>query len=545
MGETAGMQELMQWPKGWLVVTVMKGMHLPKTDTIGLCDPFVKVSLGEHSVKTKHVRKTLNPTWNETLELPVDAGEDVVGKFIEVHENNLEHARSIACLVVQLYDWDVTGNELIGHCYVEVYAIMERIGRPGAHGLELLLEVKDENELTVFGFDGQPTKLMVRIRFVLDEEAAQAKAAARLAQEERKRRKRMSLALEEERRLQSQIIEESLQRQMEAKERFLAQLQRESMMGGDVFACGGGAFGQTGLGHILEVITPALIRYEALPCTDMAAGVVHSLFINEEGNVLSCGSGEWGQLGLVQPGVSTSEEQDLGDEDFVYEQLVPREIHFHPPLFGSGSLKIVQVAAGARHTMMLSECGIVFSCGDGRYGALGYEEASQRMPRRVDKIAGCGKSVSAGSYHSLILTDDGLVSSCGTGNVGQLGDLLEIETSGGEEERGEAAMMRAEPQVIPGCSNIIFITSGAFHNLVIDREGQVFAFGSGGHGRLGIGEEVEKVLRPIKVCGLDSSVIMASAGDYHSLFLTGKQEVFATGSNQFGQLGLAGRGDTC
>eukprot|EP00960_Hanusia_phi_P068559 766877-Hanusia_phi.AAC.1 len=45
---------------------------------------------------------------------------------------------------------------------------------------------------------------------------------------------------------------------------------------------------------------------------------------------------------------------------------------------------------------------------------------------------------------------DGLVSSCGTGNVGQLGDLLEIETSGGEEERGEAAMMRAEPQVIPG-----------------------------------------------------------------------------------------------
>eukprot|EP00960_Hanusia_phi_P068560 766877-Hanusia_phi.AAC.2 len=141
-------------------------------------------------------------------------------------------------------------------------------------------------------------------------------------------------------------------------------------MGGDVFACGGGAFGQTGLGHILEVCLSNLFLENLIACWQLVGvwtqgfivilrfgtGVVHSLFINEEGNVLSCGSGEWGQLGLVQPGVSTSEEQDLGDEDFVYEQLVPREIHFHPPLFGSGSLKIVQVAAGARWSPGIHGC---------------------------------------------------------------------------------------------------------------------------------------------------------------------------------------------
>lgn len=179
-------------------------------------------------------------------------GEDVIGKYMQLSEKSLADARRTACLSVQLYDWDVTGSELIGQCTIELYALMEKISRPGAPGVELVLEVRDENEQIVLGFDGQRTKLLVRFRFVLDEAAAKVKAAARLAREERERRRRLALALEEERRLQSQIIEENLQRQLEAKEKFLAQLQRESMVGGDVFACGGGNFGQTGLGHTQE-----------------------------------------------------------------------------------------------------------------------------------------------------------------------------------------------------------------------------------------------------------------------------------------------------
>ena len=49
-------------------------------------------------------------------------------------------------------------------------------------------------------------------------------------------------------------------------------------------------------------------------------GVVHSLFINENGAALSCGSGEWGQLGLLQPGVS-DEDREMEDKDFVCEQV--------------------------------------------------------------------------------------------------------------------------------------------------------------------------------------------------------------------------------
>lgn len=60
-----------------------------QTDTIGLCDPFVRISLGEHSLKTRHVRKTLNPTWNEVLELPVD----------DVRRSELEHDGSLVMQV--------------------------------------------------------------------------------------------------------------------------------------------------------------------------------------------------------------------------------------------------------------------------------------------------------------------------------------------------------------------------------------------------------------------------------------------------------------
>ncbi|EKX43856.1 hypothetical protein GUITHDRAFT_110306 [Guillardia theta CCMP2712] len=474
MKELNEIQELMGWPKGLLVMTVIKGTHLPKTDTIGLCDPFVTISLGEHSLKTRHVRKTLNPTWNEVLELPVDDGEEIIGKYMQLSEKSLADARRTACLSVQLYDWDVTGSELIGQCTIELYALMEKISRPDR-----------------LGFDGQRTKLLVRFRFVLDEAAAKVKAAARLAREERERRRRLALALEEERRLQSQIIEENLQRQLEAKEKFLAQLQRESM-----------------------VCTPALIRYESLPCTAVAAGVGHSLFINENGAVLSCGSGEWGQLGLLQPGVS-DEDREMEDEDFVYEQLVSREIHFHPSLFGNGQIKIVQVAAGARHSMLLSDCGMVLSCGDGRYGALGYDERVQRTPRRFAAVGCC--------FHAKEIDN---VWHCWQG--GQ--DLRAWE----EREHGSVPQSDLDGRCVS--LNVLLA-------MLRVCEQTVYAFGSGGHGRLGLGEETDKILQPTRIHGLLSySVMMASAGDYHSLFLTSEQEVFATGSNQFGQLGLAWTG---
>ena len=52
---------------GRLRVKVLAGRNLPSGDINGSSDPYVKVSLGSVTFKTKTIKHTLNPYWNETF----------------------------------------------------------------------------------------------------------------------------------------------------------------------------------------------------------------------------------------------------------------------------------------------------------------------------------------------------------------------------------------------------------------------------------------------------------------------------------------------
>ncbi|KAK2661260.1 hypothetical protein Ddye_007793 [Dipteronia dyeriana] len=91
----------------------------------------------------------------------------------------------------------------------------------------------------------------------------------------------------------------------------------------------------------------------------------------------------------------------------------------HP---GNLRRKIVAIAAGEAHTLALSGDGSVYSWGRGMFGRLGTgSESDELFPVRV-KLDNSGKSedeklkfvgIAAGAYHSLALTDDGSVWSWG------------------------------------------------------------------------------------------------------------------------------------
>lgn len=76
---------------GELTVELLRGENLPAADRSGYSDPYVELYLNTDSeffLRSKKVKRTLNPTWNETLSV------DVFNRFDSV-------------LTVKVWDWDM------------------------------------------------------------------------------------------------------------------------------------------------------------------------------------------------------------------------------------------------------------------------------------------------------------------------------------------------------------------------------------------------------------------------------------------------------
>ena len=63
-----------------------------------------------------------------------------------------------------------------------------------------------------------------------------------------------------------------------------------------VWSCGNNPFGELGLGHSTNKLTPEKINLP--PIISISAGGNFSLFVDANGSVWSCGYNQYGQLGL-------------------------------------------------------------------------------------------------------------------------------------------------------------------------------------------------------------------------------------------------------
>ena len=101
------------------------------------------------------------------------------------------------------------------------------------------------------------------------------------------------------------------------------------------------------------------------------------LFLTSTGQVFACGAGGFGRLGLNgRLGVS-----------------VPRLIE------GLGSVRVVQVSAGASHSAFVTEEGAAFTCGDDSCGWV-YLDTSPRRNRIWCTAAGCGNRNRVKRHHA-------------------------------------------------------------------------------------------------------------------------------------------------
>ncbi|KAL0210580.1 hypothetical protein RCL1_005016 [Eukaryota sp. TZLM3-RCL] len=130
-------------------------------------------------------------------------------------------------------------------------------------------------------------------------------------------------------------------------------------------------------------------------------------------------------------------------------------------------------------------------------------------------------SLSAGAEHSSALLSDGRIKTWGYGLDGRLGH--------GDEDN------RLSPVTVDGIVDAIAISCGHYHSLVLIKTGHVVAFGSNSNGQIG-GSVFPHFLKPTPITQL-SDIISVSTGSFHSIALKKDGTVWTWGSNTYRQLG--------
>eukprot|EP00958_Prasinococcus_capsulatus_P002289 scaffold206_cov400-Prasinococcus_capsulatus_cf.AAC.7 len=261
----------------------------------------------------------------------------------------------------------------------------------------------------------------------------------------------------------------------------------------------------------------------------VSCGGAHSAFVTSEGALLTVGLNDFGQLGRTtdpQEALRVARVDDLAGE------------------------KIVSVAAGHYHTLCVTSEGQVWSFGCNGKGQLGQDdrfgkrETRTPMPvrgmgdARVVKVAASLSSVAAGADHSLALTEDGAVYSWGSSADGRLGH--------GEQRSFFKALFASDVQPIPRRIRplqgvrVVDIAAGHLHSAVVDDQGLVYTFGSGRFWQLGHGTDRDSD-KPQPVQELVQCTRVACGG-LHTLALDRFGRVWAWGANQSGCLGVTNDG---
>lgn len=361
--------------------------------------------------------------------------------------------------------------------------------------------------------------------------------------------------------------------------------------GSGVASWGVGKRGQLGHGKRDDVPAPKLliggIGY-GIRIVQVAAGgglvrVAHSLLLTSNGKVLSFGSGQYGALGH---GYSAAKQLP----DILRPQHIEALSH----------KRCICVSAGELHSAAVTVDGDVYTWGDGFCGQLGLgDKRPQVLPQQVE--AGgledeCVLSISCGSRHTLAVTEEGEVFSWGLGHWGALGrsftpfeyDADAAVVGFGTVEGDEEGVAAPEPQQQPAqpqqqeapaevdqgdfnaelrahldlisnltlddSSNQCFpmlieslnltkavgVSAGHRHSLVLDANGQVYAFGAGRSGCLGAGDN-EAQMYPVLISEFVNEnvrIMRISAGVDISMAVSTTGQAYGWGSMKGGRTGL-------
>lgn len=250
----------------------------------------------------------------------------------------------------------------------------------------------------------------------------------------------------------------------------------------------------------------------------IATGEDHTVILDEQGYVLTCGNNAAGPLGT-----------GVRSDEFAFQRLTGTYDQFGPAR---------QVSAAMSWTAIVTDAGDLLTCGMNVSGQLGLgDEEDRDVPTRValDRV----RMVACADSFAAALTDDGAVYTFGDGVHGELGH-------GGVPAEG----LRT-PTRIPGLAfnheTIVMVAVGKFHALALSEAGHVYAWGESYNGGLGLGDTGHNENEPQRIDpvhfpqGTADRVVFIAANQDYSAAVTLAGELYTWGSGRFGK---TGHGDT-
>ncbi|KAL3631518.1 hypothetical protein CASFOL_024502 [Castilleja foliolosa] len=291
---------------------------------------------------------------------------------------------------------------------------------------------------------------------------------------------------------------------------------------GSLWVWGKSKRGQLGLGNnISEAVSPS--RVEALlghKIAKVSLGWGHALALTEGGKVFGWGyyaDGRLGKMGksLEASPLDSSEKSNLIEaaEKLVLEAIEKENdmpIIWEPTIIEElCDVEVVDVACGLDHSLVLCRDGTILSGGSNVYGQLG--RIKDDLGLHVVDMSFRPISVSSGLGHSLAIckntsSENGTsVLTWGWNQSSQLG------RDGPENV----------PEVVCGLfdETPVSVCGGRVHSIVVTDKGEVWSWGCGRNGRLGLGSSVDEGEPMVIECFEGCKVLQAVAGFDHNLVL--------------------------
>jgi len=285
-----------------------------------------------------------------------------------------------------------------------------------------------------------------------------------------------------------------------------------------LYSWGANSYGQLGLGTKSEQeVEPKEVCLDNTGLkvdniVSIVGGAGHTLILDNNGHVYSCGWNSKGQLGC--------------SDDTLKFELIDILKEF----------KIVQISCGWDFSAAVSECGKLFVWGNNQYTQLGLSKSitCTGIPSRLQvsqKLATGFRQISCGLRHMAVITKENGLLVAGTGSKGQLG------LGDNYDDNSYLSICK-----VPDLEDIKSIATGQHHTLALKTDGTVLAWGDNKYGQIGLNLDVPNGLVPSSIL-VDETLEEVHAGWTHSAALTNNGEIYIWGRNAYGQLGSQ-KGDT-
>ncbi|MCL2608264.1 MAG: putative Ig domain-containing protein, partial [Methanomassiliicoccaceae archaeon] len=268
---------------------------------------------------------------------------------------------------------------------------------------------------------------------------------------------------------------------------------------GTLWGWGDNEAGQIGLGPDIKITSiPARVG-DADDWICVSAGSYFTIALNSKGELWSCGSNLYGQL---------------GQKDRESRNILTR--------IGNAN-DWSSVSAGGGNVTAINTNGELWMWGDNFHGQLGFDisvAGSVSTPTRVGTDNDW--AFSAANDHTMAIKKNGTLWAWGLNDTGQLG-------------LGDNADRNTPVQV--GTDTWKTVAIRQQHTIAVNTNGELWSWGDNKHGQLGLGTVGGGVNSPTRVGDTDDWSL-AAMGREHTAAIKTNGELWAWGDNRSGQLGF-------